>query len=252
MEEQGATSAHIPLRENLVSTAVKFLQNPKVSASPINQKQEFLRRKGLTEREVQRACELALVGTTPAVPSKADYSVVTIPQGQVYSQYPQHVLQPSLYYKIKELLNGVVLFAASCYCVYWVYKKIISPLLFGRKKKDPPKDPVVELDKNIQQVKDSINQVKNDVQQLTQNQMLDPSVPQLVQELKSDLASLKSLLLSRKQFPSAPASIPSWQLEASSQGQEKVNEHEDDAGSGSSTNNSDSSLEMIREDPPKE
>lgn len=56
----------------------------------------------------------------------------------------------------------------------------------------------------------------------------------------------------RKQFPSAPASIPSWQLEASSQSREKAAEREDDAGSGSSTNNSDSSLEMIREDPPKE
>ena len=74
---------------------------------------------------------------------------------------------------------------------------MISPLLFGHKKKDPPKDPIKELDKNVQQVKDSINQVKTDVQQLTQNQMIDPSVPQLVQELKQDLASLKSLLLSR-------------------------------------------------------
>lgn len=56
----------------------------------------------------------------------------------------------------------------------------------------------------------------------------------------------------RKQFPSAPPSIPSWQLDTSNQNQEKSTEREDDAGSGSSTNNSDSSLEMIREDPPKE
>lgn len=56
----------------------------------------------------------------------------------------------------------------------------------------------------------------------------------------------------RKQFPSAPASIPSWQLDATNVSQEKSTEREDDAGSGSSTNNSDSSLEMIREDTPKE
>ncbi|XP_058806841.1 peroxisomal membrane protein PEX14 [Phymastichus coffea] len=249
MEDQVTTSAHIPLRENLVNTAVKFLQNPKVSVSPIQQKQDFLRRKGLTEREVQRACEIASVDTN-TMPKQNDYSVVTISSGQINSQYPTQVIQPSIFYRIKELLNGIVLVAASCYSVYWLYKKVISPLLFGRKI--DPKDPVIELDKNIQQVKESIIQVKNDVQQLTQSQVVDPSVPQLVQELKQDLASLKSLLLSRKQFPSAPASIPSWQLEASSQGQEKANEREDDAGSGSSTNNSDSSLEMIREDPPKD
>jgi hypothetical protein len=69
--------------------------------------------------------------------------------------------------------------------------------LFRSKKKDPPKDPVIELDKNMQHVKESVNQVKIDVQQLMQSQIMDPSVPQLVQELKQDLASLKSILLSR-------------------------------------------------------
>lgn len=63
---------------------------------------------------------------------------------------------------------------------------------------------------------------------------------------------LNCLFLNRKQFPSAPASIPPWQLDATNQSQVKTTEREDDAGSGSSTNNSDSSLEMIREDPPKE
>jgi len=41
-------------------------------------------------------------------------------------------------------------------------------------------------------------------------------------------------------------------LDSTNVNQEKTTEREDDAGSGSSTNNSDSSLEMIREDPPKE
>lgn len=59
------------------------------------------------------------------------------------------------------------------------------------------------------------------------------------------------LFLNRKQFPSAPASIPSWQLGTTTV-QEKATEREDDAGSGSSTNNSDSSLEIVRDDPPKD
>lgn len=80
-------------------------------------------------------------------------------------------------------------------------QKFIEPFLFGRKKKDPPKDPVAELDQTIQrsmkEVKESISKVNGNMQKLTQNQSCDPSVPQLVQELKQDLASLKSLLLSR-------------------------------------------------------
>ena len=49
----------------------------------------------------------------------------------------------------------------------------------------------------MSEVKESLNKVKNDMEQLTHNQTLDPTVPNLVQELKQDLASLKSLLLSR-------------------------------------------------------
>lgn len=49
----------------------------------------------------------------------------------------------------------------------------------------------------MKEVKQSISKVEGDVQKLTQNHTMDPMIPQLVQELKQDLASLKSLLLSR-------------------------------------------------------
>lgn len=97
---------------------MKFLQNPKVAGSPQAQKQEFLRQKGLTEREVQRACDLAAAGlavAASAISGKSDY-VVNIP-----GQYGQAV-QVSWFYKVRELLNNVFLFAASCYCIYWIYK----------------------------------------------------------------------------------------------------------------------------------
>jgi len=49
----------------------------------------------------------------------------------------------------------------------------------------------------MKEVKDSILKIEGEVQKLTQNQALDPCIPQLVQELKHDLSSLKALLLSR-------------------------------------------------------
>jgi len=49
----------------------------------------------------------------------------------------------------------------------------------------------------MKEVKDSILKVEGEVQKLTQHQALDPCIPQLVQELKHDLSSLKALLLSR-------------------------------------------------------
>ncbi|XP_031827744.1 peroxisomal biogenesis factor 14 [Nomia melanderi] len=257
--DQDANNNNLPLRDNLVKTAVEFLQNPKVASSPTERKQDFLRRKGLTDEEITTAFKLAsvtLIADQNVIHKPNDYSVVPIPPGQVYPYLQAHPYQITLFQKVKEFFNATALIGATLYCVYWFYKKFIEPYLFGRKKKDSIKDSVSELDKTIQnsmkEVKQSISKVEDDVQKLTQNQFIDPMVPQLVQELKQDLASLKSLLLSRKQFPSAPASIPTWQLDATGTSQEKPSEREDDAGSGSSTNNSDSSLEMIREDPPKE
>ncbi|XP_011703809.1 PREDICTED: peroxisomal membrane protein PEX14 [Wasmannia auropunctata] len=249
----------LPLRENLVKTAVQFLQNPKVSSSPLVQKQEFLKRKGLTDEEIKTAFKLASVDNITdrnALQSQSPYTAVQIPSGSIHSYRQMNVYQSTFLQKVKELFNATALIGITVYCAYWFYKKFIEPFLFGQRKKRSVEDRVTELDKTVQdsmkEVKDSISKVESEVQKLTQHQALDPTIPQLVQELKHDLSSLKALLLSRKQFPTAPASIPPWQLGATNVNQEKTTEREDDAGSGSSTNNSDSSLEMIREDPPKE
>ncbi|XP_018393984.1 PREDICTED: peroxisomal membrane protein PEX14 [Cyphomyrmex costatus] len=257
MTDQDTNNNILSLRENLVKTAVQFLQNPKVSSSPLTQKQEFLKRKGLTNEEIKTAFKLASVDNITdrnALQNQNPHTAIQIPPIHPYHQINVH--QPTLLSKIKEFFNATALIGVTVYCVYWFYKKFIEPFLFGRKKKKCIEDTVTELDKTVQnsmkEVKDSILKVEGEVQKLTEHQALDPTIPQLVQELKHDLSSLKALLLSRKQFPTAPASIPPWQLSASNVSQEKATEREDDAGSGSSTNNSDSSLEMIREDPPKE
>ncbi|KAL0122453.1 hypothetical protein PUN28_007287 [Cardiocondyla obscurior] len=258
MTDQDTNNNILPLRENLVKTAVQFLQNPKVSCSPLIQKQEFLKRKGLTNEEIKTAFKLASADNIidrNAVQSQNPYTAVPMP-GSVYPHRHASIYQPKILFKIKEFFNLTALIGATVFCVYWFYKKFIESYLFGRKKKTGVEEKVTELDKTVQdsmkEVKDSISKIESEVQKLTQHQALDLSIPQLVQELKHELSSLKALLLSRKQFPTAPASIPPWQLSATNVSQEKVTEREDDAGSGSSTNNSDSSLEMIREDPPKE
>ncbi|KOC66544.1 Peroxisomal membrane protein PEX14 [Habropoda laboriosa] len=259
MADQDANNNNLPLRENLVKTAVEFLQNPRVQSSPVGRKQEFLRKKGLTEEEIKTAFELASVDRMVdqnVVHSSSDYTVVPIPPRHMYSYLQPHPYQITLFHKIKEFFNATALIGATIYCVYWFYKRFIEPFLFGRKKNNSIKDSVTKLDETIQnsmkEVKQSISKVESDVQKLTQNQSIDPMIPQLYIYIYIYVFRI----LNRKQFPSVPASIPSisipsWQLDAASISQEKPTEREDDAGSGNSANNSDSSLEMIREDPPK-
>lgn len=104
-----------------VNTAVKFLQNPKVSASPLHQKQEFLRRKGLTDKEIQRACDLASIGAQNGILPVRQMDYTSVP---MYIQPPPAVWQNSLYLKIKEFFNATAIVGATLYCIYQLYKVI--------------------------------------------------------------------------------------------------------------------------------
>ena len=42
-----------------VETAAKFLKNPKIASSPLAQKRAFLKSKGLTEAQIESACQRA-------------------------------------------------------------------------------------------------------------------------------------------------------------------------------------------------
>ena len=42
-----------------MDTAVKFLKNPKIAPSPMSTKKAFLKSKGLTEDEINQACQTA-------------------------------------------------------------------------------------------------------------------------------------------------------------------------------------------------
>lgn len=120
-----------------VRTAVKFLQNPKVHSSPLKQKQEFLRRKGLTESEVTQACEAAGLNLNDAevsfVPRQNDFT--SVPIGNGYPYYQTQLYRPTLFGKVKETLSTVALFGAATYCIYWFYKvrysaQVIKGILF--------------------------------------------------------------------------------------------------------------------------
>ncbi|KAK4185569.1 peroxisomal membrane anchor protein conserved region-domain-containing protein [Podospora australis] len=75
------------IREDLVASASKFLQDPSVAASPIEKKIAFLQAKNLTQEEVSAA--LARVGVVPAAPASpyAQQQVVSAPASQPPQQY---------------------------------------------------------------------------------------------------------------------------------------------------------------------
>lgn len=258
----------VPPREHLITTAVKFLNNPNVLRSAVGQKQAFLRSKGLTEDEIQVACERA--GVFSRDPTHQSHQTVISmdvgTSGGVAKTAASYSVQPQSWFgRVREVLNSVAVISGLMYGVYMFYKKFIEPLIFRSKKKKPVDEQISDLSRTVEGKIDKLGgelaKIKDELARVNQTQ----SAAKDLASFKTDLDSIKGLLLNRKQFaspnlPIVPPSIPAWQLQSQSQQEErtpnsegepdKIDDNDTGSGSGSSENdvvlkNSDSSLEII-------
>jgi len=239
----------VPPRESLINTAVQFLQNNNVQRNPLSQKQKFLRSKGLTENEIQIACERAGVFSHDPNSTVINMGIST-PTTQYVVQQPMTTLQ-----RIREILSSTALIAGFTYAIYLFYKNYIEPMLFGRRKKKKTLDESIEelnknVETNIKELNQELVKVKEEISKASRND----NIYREISNFKSDIDAIKGLLLNRKQFssPVVPPSIPVWQLQSQHVPVDTDHDKNDDAGSGSGssetevvTKNSDSSLEMI-------
>ncbi|XP_070766611.1 peroxisomal membrane protein PEX14 isoform X2 [Enoplosus armatus] len=223
--------AAAPPREALITTAIKFLQNPKVRQSPLATRKAFLKKKGLTDEEVELAIQRS--GSTEVV----------LPLSPVGPPHPLHATQlvPAPHspagYRWRDYGALTIIMVGIAFGFHQLYKKYILPLIMGSRedKKHLQRmesniaamsgtltQTVSQLQQTLVSVQELLIQQQQRIQELSQelaaseassstNRVLDN---QTVSELKAEIVSLKGLLLSRKQFPSTPTipKIPSWQI----------------------------------------
>jgi peroxin-14 len=85
------------VREDVLASAVKFLQDPKVQSSPLARRIAFLESKGLTSEEIEQAMQRASGGasTTGAVVSTAPGAMQSMmPGGQPMYGQPMYLGPP--------------------------------------------------------------------------------------------------------------------------------------------------------------
>jgi len=207
------------IREDLVITAVKFLENSKVQSSTEKMKRDFLTKKGLTEAEIDNAFSRV----SQVVPLEQ-----VKPIQYVASTQQQIIPQSSFGAKLRDLLNILLLIGGASYAARYLWKKYISPWLFGAAKAvKTPHEMVLEttqavlktveqLQKSVQSLQASLDTHSNRLDMVTRAQV-KPEETGAMQELKSEIQSVKGLLLSSRSFPQnptiSPPSIPAWQLE---------------------------------------
>uniref|UniRef100_A0A1D2AAM9 Peroxisomal membrane protein PEX14 n=1 Tax=Auxenochlorella protothecoides TaxID=3075 RepID=A0A1D2AAM9_AUXPR len=124
-------TATVSLREDQLQNAVSFLSHPKVRSSAVEQKRQFLQRKGLTDAEIEEA--FRRVPEAPAaayVPAPSPHSVVAVPAGTVtpagYVPVQQQQLVPAQPQPVRwgQAMLGAAFVAAGVYAlkvVVWPY-----------------------------------------------------------------------------------------------------------------------------------
>ncbi|XP_023936854.1 peroxisomal membrane protein PEX14 isoform X2 [Bicyclus anynana] len=246
MASEILTSPGTEIRENLVTTAIKFLSNPSVQRCTMESKERFLRSKGLSDAEIHRAIEKC--GEVLDVPSLASELMLFNHSRRSW---------------FRERILPLIVYGGFIYGCYWFYKNCIRHLLFV----EPPKrktsiECMDEIRKCLDVMNASITSLRGEVQACVKQSALRTQLD----ALKDDIASVKGIMLNRNQFPALktrtePPSIPAWQRqseEATSTevAEEKKKPHRsrsqrsESGGSNSSegeqaTKNSDSSLEII-------
>ncbi|KAG6449018.1 hypothetical protein O3G_MSEX005829 [Manduca sexta] len=245
MSSETLATAGNEIRENLVNTAIKFLTNPNIQKCTMESKERFLRSKGLTDMEIQKAVERC--SEMIDIPSRAD--IMYFHQSRT-SWFKEHVLP-------------FVVYGGLAYGCYWFYKNCLRQLLFVEQpKRKSTAECIDELRKSFDVLNASVTSLRGEIQNSVQQSALRSQLD----NIKSDIASVKGILLNRNQFPSLktrsdPPSIPAWQRQSEEATSTEVateekkkhrsrSQRSESGGSNSSegeqaTKNSDSSLEII-------
>lgn len=231
-----ANKPPVPPRDDLVQKAADFLSMNNVQKSPQDMKIAFLKKKGLSDVEIDLAfkkCELMLQN------KNFEYNrPFHLPSAVGYPYHQVSLPQHQKWLRFRDIANGIVLLAGVLYGLYWFYKRYVWRYFFENRANKKP-----STEERLSDMENKLSQICHNLDSLKDNMENKSTLVREIQEVKFEVSSVKKLLLNRKQFPivantSAPLSIPAWQIAGTTE--EKDEE-------GAATNGSDSSLEMIKE-----
>ncbi|KAI4883674.1 hypothetical protein NFI96_017221, partial [Prochilodus magdalenae] len=111
-----------------IATAVKFLQNPKVHQSPLTTRKAFLKKKGLTDEEVELAIQRS--GSTEETLARAPVGPPHMIQGPPLAPVPYS--PPG--YRWRDYGALAIIMAGMAFGFHHLYRKYILPLIMGSKE----------------------------------------------------------------------------------------------------------------------
>ncbi|KAK5987778.1 Peroxin-14 [Cladobotryum mycophilum] len=177
------------IREDLVTSAAQFLQDPSVASSSVENKISFLRTKNLTQEEIGVALARSGNGAPPGAPYPGG------PSGppQYYQQYPQYAWQPPQapkrdwrdWFIMATVVGGV------SYGLYSLGKRYVYPLVA------PPTPERLEQDKKT--IEEQFDKAFSLVDQLSKDtEALKEAEKQRTEKLDTTLSDLETVMTELK------------------------------------------------------
>lgn len=234
-------------RQTLIDTAVRFLKNPKVIPTPIENKRQFLSKKGLTDIEVEIALKSAgcydLAQTSTIQSQAQNQQLVNLKQQQqnlVRNENSSRM--SSVWFRLLKWLSNIIL--AGC-LAFTAYKLLIQKYFLKRKSKletnmekmiannNQLQSSIAEMRSSLELLKKTVETMNQVVTEVNEEKKITNNKAQVNSnvdsEIKAEVQSIKSLLLSRTQFPAPPTTtpiLPTWQLSTKAK-QEIITSNED-------------------------
>ncbi|KAI8360516.1 peroxisomal membrane anchor protein conserved region-domain-containing protein [Mortierella sp. GBAus27b] len=182
------------VREDILASAVKFLQDPKVQSSPLGKKVAFLESKGLTSQEIEEALARAngtTAGTAVATTAAATTAVPGQPMMVPYQGPGQIVMTapPPLprKYDWKDMFIAAVVAGGFSYGVWQIAKNVLGPKLQWPSKEDLDLDKKT-LDEQFEAIEKSLTEVKDSTAVVVKN------VDEQTVHVKDSLGSMAGVL----------------------------------------------------------
>lgn len=202
----------------MVKTAINFLLNPRVIDSPLTQKRTFLLKKGLSLEEIDVAIDRCTRLTQNRLSSPQPIANNSQLTGPSMSQ-PIAQPMPSFMARSTQFISNAALFSGFIYGAYVFYKQFIEPLIFNERRKPHPlvtiQHQLDQLTQAMTVLQNNMSSIESSIKKRIEEDLRSTKAPEdiTLHELRSELASIKALLVNRRQFSSTPVgSIPSWQL----------------------------------------
>eukprot|EP00117_Sycon_ciliatum_P039203 scpid66010/ scgid2013/ Peroxisomal membrane protein PEX14; PTS1 receptor-docking protein; Peroxin-14; Peroxisomal membrane anchor protein PEX14 len=199
-----------------VDIAVRFLSHSDIQKANVDKKKEFLRKRGLNEGQITEALFRSSMQQSSAGASSSSPAVG--------SDHLHSGGRPWLAYSV--LLGMLTLAGAGFVHLYEAY---ILPYLQRREQEETRlqgleaalgstqsrlNDTVDGLQTSVSAIQESVRRIEQDVTTIKCSSSQTSSREDAMAGVKSEIQTVKSLLLSRNQFASAPVqrpSIPAWQ-----------------------------------------